>query len=395
MSNLNTKLMQALVEKQSVEDVFRQELEDAINQLLKVELSSFLGYEKHSSNGWSSGNSRNGFYSRELRTEYGTLQLQIPRDHNGDFHQQTLPERKRQTDSLETTIIQLYQHGVTTRQISELIEQMYGQYYTPQTVSNITSAVQKQVDEFHNRKVNNRYAVIYCDATYLNLRRDSVAKEALHVILGITLDGHKEVLEYSVYPTESASNYKDLLSRLQTRGLKDVLLFVTDGLSGIREQLLELFPKARHQYCYVHLARTISRLVRPKVRKEILLDFKLVYRAGNAEEAAENLGKFLGKWSGKYSKLANMFSSQDGLFEFYRFPASIQRSIYTSNLIENNNKGLKHHAKLKEQFPNEASLERFVCTYYSDYNRKQAARIHLGFNAAESDLVNMFDNPNR
>ena len=128
---------------------------------------------------------------------------------------------------------------------------------------------------------NNRYAVIYCDATYLNLRRDSVAKEALHVILGITLDGHKEVLEYSVYPTESASNYKDLLSRLQTRGLKDVLLFVTDGLSGIREQLLELFPKARHQYCYVHLARTISRLVRPKVRKEILLDFKLVYRAGN------------------------------------------------------------------------------------------------------------------
>ena len=119
--------------------------------------------------------------------------------------------------------------------------------------------------------------------------------------------------------------------------------------------MLELFPKARHQYCYVRLARTISRLARLKVRKEILLDFKLVYRAGNAEEAAENLGKFLEKWSGKYSKLANMFSSQDRLFEFYRFP----------------------------------------CTYYSDYNRKQAARIHLGFNAAESDLVNMFDNPNR
>lgn len=108
--------MQALVEKHSVEDVFRQELEDAINQLLQVELSSFLEYEKHSSDGWGSGNSRNGFYSRELRTEYGTLQLQIPRDRKGDFHQQTVPERKRQTDALETTIIQLYQHGVTTRQ---------------------------------------------------------------------------------------------------------------------------------------------------------------------------------------------------------------------------------------------------------------------------------------
>ena len=395
MSNLNTKLMQALVEKRSVEDVFRQELEDAINQLLKAELSSFLGYEKHSSNGWGSGNSRNGFYPREFHTEYGLLQLQIPRDRNGLFQQQTVPERKRQDDALETTIIQLYQHGVTTRQISDLVEQMYGQYYTPQTVSNIASAVEKQVAEFHSRKVSSQYAVIYCDATYLNLRRDSVAKEALHIILGITPDGHKEVLEYSVYPTESASNYEDLFHKLQLRGLEDVLLFVTDGLSGIREKLLELFPKAKHQYCYVHLARTISRLVRPKFRKEILADFKLVYRAENAKSATENLGKFLDKWASKYPKLANMFASQEGLFEFYRFPSSIHRSVYTSNLIENNNKGLKHHAKLKEQFPNEASLERFVCTYYSDYNRKQSARVHLGFNAAESDLLSMFDDPDR
>jgi transposase-like protein len=387
--------MQALVEKRSVEEVFRQELEDAINHLLQTELASFLGYEKHSSEGWNSGNSRNGFYPRRFHTAYGALQLQIPRDRNGDFQQQTLPEHKRQDDALETIIIQLYRHGVTTRQISELVEQMYGHYYTPQTVSNIASAVQKQVEEFHNRKVGNHYAVIYCDATYLNLRRDSVAKEALHVILGITPDGHKEILEYSVYPTESAGNYEDLLRKLQVRGLEDVLLFVTDGLPGIRDKLLELFPKAKHQYCYVHLARTISRLVRPKMRKEILADFRSVYRAESAKAAADNLDRFLEKWAGKYSKLVDMFARQEGLFEFYSFPTSIRHSIYTSNLIENNNKGLKHHAKLKEQFPNEASLERFVCTYYSDYNRKQSARIHLGFSAAESELLSMFDNPER
>lgn len=119
----------------------------------------------------------------------------------------------------------------------------------------------------------------------------------------------------------------------------------------VRSLNTELFPKAKHQYCYVHLARTISRLVRPKFRKEILADFKLVYRAENAKSATENLGKFLDKWASKYPKLANMFASQEGLFEFYRFPSSIHRSVYTSNLIENNNKGLKHHAKLKEQFP--------------------------------------------
>ena len=121
----------------------------------------------------------------------------------------------------------------------------------------------------------------------------------------------------------------------------------------------------------------------------------MVYLAEDAKSATENLGKFLDKWASKYPKLANMFASQEGLFEFYRFPSSIHRSVYTSNLIENNNKGLKHHAKLKEQFPNEASLERFVCTYYSDYNRKQSARVHLGFNAAESDLLSMFDDPDR
>ncbi len=395
MSNINTRLIQALVEKQSVEEIFRQELEDAINQLLKIELSSFLGYEKHSSNGWGSGNSRNGFYSREFHTEYGTLKLNIPRDRNGEFHQQTLPDYKDQNNALETTIIQLYQHGVTTRQISELVEQMYGHYYTPQTVSNIASAVQKQVEEFHKRTVSKRYAVIYCDATYLNLRRDSVAKEALHVILGITPDGHKEILDYGVYPTESAANYEELLKKLQARDLEDVLLFVTDGLQGIREMLLSLFPKSKHQYCYVHLARTISRLVRPKIRKEILADFKLVYKAGNADAAIENLRLFLDKWAGKYPKLANIFARHDGLFEFYSFPASIHRSIYTSNLIENNNKGLKHHAKLKEQFPNEASLERFVCSYYSEYNRKHSARVHIGFNTAESELIRMFDDPNR
>lgn len=395
MSNINTRLIQALVEKQSVEEIFRQELEDAINQLLKIELSSFLGYEKHSSNGWGSGNSRNGFYSREFHTEYGTLKLNIPRDRNGEFHQQTLPDYKDQNNALETTIIQLYQHGVTTRQISELVEQMYGHYYTPQTVSNIASAVQKQVEEFHKRTVSKRYAVIYCDATYLNLRRDSVAKEALHVILGITPDGHKEILDYGVYPTESAANYEELLKKLQARDLEDVLLFVTDGLQGIREMLLSLFPKSKHQYCYVHLARTISRLVRPKIRKEILADFKLVYKAGNADAAIENLRLFLDKWAGKYPKLANIFARHDGLFEFYSFPASIHRSIYTSNLIENNNKGLKHHAKLKEQFPNEASLERFVCSYYSEYNRKHSARVHIGFNTAESELIRMFDDSNR
>ena len=178
--------MNTLLKNESVEDFFRQQLENAINALLQCELSSFLGYEKHDANGWGSGNSRNGSYTRSFDTRYGTLKLVIPRDRNGEFQQQTLPKHQRKEDALETTIIQLYRKGITTREISDLIEKMYGHHYSAQTVSNIAQSVTSQVKAFHSRTVSDKYAVIYCDATYLNLRRDSVAKEALHVILGIT-----------------------------------------------------------------------------------------------------------------------------------------------------------------------------------------------------------------
>ena len=366
MSNLTTELMNSLLKNEPVEEFFRQHLELAINGLLQHELAAFLGYEKHDSMGWGTGNSRNGAYSREFSTCYGALHLVVPRDRNGDFHQQTVPVRRRSNDALEATVIQLYQKGITTREISDLIEKMYGHYYSPQTVSNIAKAADEQVEAFHSRKLAANYAVIYCDATYLNLRRDSVDKEALHVILGITLDGHKEILDYALYPNESASNYEEMLVQLKERGLKQVLLFVSDGLQGMRGAVLRQFPEAQHQGCWVHIARTVTRLLRVNDRKEILADLKAVYTQGSAEQADEELDQFVAKHQAKYKKISKLFANRESLFVYYQFPLSIRRSIYTSNLIENNNKGLKHKAKIKEQFPNESSLERFVCSFYSE-----------------------------
>ncbi|PWM76068.1 MAG: IS256 family transposase, partial [Bacillota bacterium] len=197
----------------------------------------------------------------------------VPRDRIGEFKQQTIPSYSRSDDYLEKTVIQLYSKGVTTREIADLIEKMYGQYYSPQTVSNITKTVQKQVEEFHNRKVEERYTAVYCDATYLNVRRDSVAKEALHILIGITENGTKEVLDYALFPSESAENYKEMLLNLQNRGLKQVLLFITDGLPQVRELLLESFPKARHQYCWTHLARNILKYIRAKDKAAVMQDF--------------------------------------------------------------------------------------------------------------------------
>lgn len=391
MLNLNTELMNVLLKNESIEDFFRKQLESAINSLLQCELSAFLGYEKHDPDGWGTGNNRNGTYKRSFDTRYGTLELLIPRDRNGDFQQQTVPRHQRKDDALETTVIQLYKKGITTREISDLIEKMYGHHYSAQTISNITQSVSEQVAEFHSRKVADKYAVIYCDATYLNLRRDSVAKEALHVILGITPEGCKEVLDYALYPSEAATNYEEMLVSLKTRGLEQVLLYVSDGLAGMRNAVLRQFPKAKHQGCWVHLSRMVSRLIRNKDRKEILDDLKSVYTQDTATRANAELNLFLERHKVKYKKLETVFSNRDSLYSFYDFPASIRSSIYTSNLIENNNKGLKHKAKLKEQFPNEEALERFVCSFYSDYNRKHSNRVHRGFKQAESELLDMFE----
>ena len=361
MSNLNTELLNTLLKNESVDEFFRQLLEDAINDLLQAELSACLGYEKYDSDGWGSGNSRNGSYSRTFDTRYGKLKLQIPRDRNGEFHQHTLPPYSRRTDDLETTI------------------------------SNISKTVESQVEAFHKRTVPKRYAVIYCDATYLNLRRDSVAKEALHVLLGITPEGYKEIIDYAIYPSESALNYEDMLSSLKERGLEEVLLFVSDGLSGISDALKRQFPKADHQSCWVHLSRSVSRLVREKDRSEVLDELKTVYTQSGKPQAKQQLENFLKKYKTKYPKIEGVFSIGESLFSYYSYPEEIRRSIYTSNLIENCNKGLKHKTKVKEQFPNESSLDRFVCSYYSDYNRKNSERIHNGFKKAEEALEQMFE----
>lgn len=391
MSDLNTKLMETLLKNGSVDEFFRELLEEALNHLFEAELSACLGYDKYDSSGWNSGDNRNGYYNRNFDTKYGKLHLKIPRDREGNFTQQLIPKYKRRSDDLETTIIQLYRKGITTREISDLIEKMYGHHYCATTVSNITQITENHVKAFHNRKINPQMAVIYCDATWLNVRRDSVDKEALHVILGITPDGYKEILDYALYPTEAASNYEEMLQNLKERGLSEVLLFVSDGLSGMADAVKRQFPKADHQSCWVHLCRNVIRLVREKDRKQLLSELKKVYTKESVEEAEKELETFIERNRGKYPKIAGIFRNRGSLFSFYKYPKEIRQSIYTSNLIESNNKALKRRLKVKEQFPNEEATDRFFCNHYSECNRKYGGRKHKGFVQVEHELLSLFE----
>ncbi|WP_326716998.1 IS256 family transposase [Vagococcus jeotgali] len=389
MNNFTTEIMETLINKGDLDDLFRHHLELAINSLLKAELTAFLDYEKYDRSGFNSGNSRNGNYSRSFQTEYGELNLVIPRDRNGEFSQQTLPAYKRTNDSLETTIIQLFQKGITMSEISDLIEKMYGHYYTPQTISNISKIVSEDVLAFKERTLEAKYSVVFMDATHIPVKRKTVAKEAIYIVIGIRLDGTKEVLGFTIAPTESAYIWKEILQDLKDRGLEEVLLVVTDGLSSIHDSIHSVYPNAQFQQCCVHVSRNIAHKVRVKDRKEICDDFKTVYQALSKEEAIEQVTFMTEKWKKQYPRVVKLLMNP-AILTFYNFPPSIRRTIYSTNLIEGFNKQLKKYTKRKEQFPNEESLERFLVSQFNEYNQKFLDRVHKGFKEIQDTLESMF-----
>lgn len=389
MTNFTTEIMETLINKGDLNDLFRRHLELAINTLLQAELTAFFDYEKYDRTGFNSGNSRKGNYSRSFKTEFGELNLAIPRDRNGEFSQQTLPAYKRSNDSLETTIIQLFQKGITMSEISELIEKMYGHYYTPQTISNITQIVSEDVVAFKERSLESQYSIIFMDATCIPLKRQTVSKEAVYIVIGIRLDGTKEVLGFSIAPTESSYVWKEILQDLKDRGLEEVLLVVTDGLSGINDSIHSIYPNAQFQQCCVHISRNIAHKVRVSDRQEVCNDFKLVYQAASKEEAMNQISFMIDKWKKQYPRVVKLLMNP-AILTFYNFPPSIRRTIYSTNLIEGFNKQLKKYTKRKEQFPNEESLERFLVSQFNNYNQKFLCRIHKGFKEIQDTLESMF-----
>ncbi|HGV8426930.1 TPA: IS256 family transposase [Enterococcus faecium] len=388
MTNFTTEIMQTLLNKGDLDELFRDHLERAINSLLQAELTAFLDYEKYDRNGFNSGNSRNGNCSRTFKTEYGELNLTIPRDRNGEFSQQTLPAYKRTNDSLETTVIQLFQKGITMAEISELIEKMYGHHYTPQTISNMSKLVSEDVLAFKERTLEASYSVIFMDATHIPLKRQTVSKEAVYITIGIRLDGTKEVLGFTIAPTESAYIWKEVLQDLKNRGLEEVLLVVTDGLSGIEESIHSVYPNAQFQQCCVHVSRNIAHKVRIRDRKEICEEFKAVYQATSKEEALAQVDFMVKKWGKQYPRVVNLLLNP-AIVTFYNFPPTIRRTIYSTNLIEGFNKQLKRYTRRKEQFPNEDSLERFLVSQFNQYNQKFLGRIHKGFKEIQDTLESM------
>lgn len=394
MDNYITTIQNAIDSGVTFAEILRQEVQRLLNLLLECELTEFLDYEKYDPKGYNTGNSRNGYYRRTMKSMFGELVISIPRDRNGTFCNRILKPYNRSFGDLESTVIYLYKHGTTTREISDLIEKLYGSYYSPQTVSNMTKIVQEEVETFHRRNLEHRYLAIYCDATYLPVKRGTVSKEALHVLLGVTTDGRKEVLDYTLASHENLDTYKELLQSVKKRGVEEVFMFVTDGFPWLDSVCRELFPKAKHQYCWVHICRNIKSYVRNTDWEIIRNEIKEVYTAENRNSASKRLVEFIDKWYSKYPKLADKLYDITNFFQYMWLPKPIRKQFYTNNALEGLNNHLKRYTRKKELFPDENSLERFVCSVYLDYNNKSFFKTAPGYEESSMEINQLFDELN-
>nr|WP_270522767.1 IS256 family transposase [Ligilactobacillus ruminis] len=259
---VNKDIIEALSSDKDIilNEVLRRQIEVAANQFLQNELTAVLGYEPHTRIDRSKDdvNYRNGAYTRTIDTEYGEINLTIPRDRLNKFQNALFPPYVRRTDGLEEMVIKMYSKGVTTREIADMVERMYDHCYSPTTVSNITKRTEHLVEKLHERKFKHlQYVCVFLDATYIPLRRGTVEREAVNVAIGIRSDGGKEVFDYSIAPTENGSVWSELLQGLLARGIKDIQLFIADGLVGLQSAIEANYPQAKFQRCWVHAERNL------------------------------------------------------------------------------------------------------------------------------------------
>ena len=375
----------------SMEEFIVGLIKETMETLMKEELTNVLQYEKYSYDGRATGNSRNGFYQRDYETRYGTIEdLNIPRDRNNEFEQQLIKPYARRDDWLENLIIRMYARGVSTREIASLIETLYGNAYSPTTISNITDVAVEEITKWHQRPLKRRYSVLFIDALHVKIRREYVASDAVYFILGVDEEGYREILDFFIGTNESAYVWEETLKSIKERGVEEVLLFAMDGLTGLDEAVHRVYPKADTQSCILHKVRSALRNVRKRDMTELAADIKLIYQASAKQEALDALDNLYGKWKKSYPRIVESWYQDEGLLTYFDYPESIRKSIYTTNWIERFNKEVRRLIKTKDSLPNEEACSKLIYYKVAHYNEKWSSKKLRGFDMAYDELQELF-----
>lgn len=368
MSQLSKELLRNYVKEQKFANVnevlasLKSLFKDVIQEALEAEMDETLGYDKYEAIEKLGTNRRNGYSKKTLKSELGPMEINIPRDRNSAFEPKLVPKHQRTINGIEEKIISLYATGMTTRDISEQVKELYGVEMSAETVSNITNRVLPLVSEWQNRPLEETYSFVFMDAIHYKVREDKrIVVKAAYVVIGVNLDGQKEVLGIWIGANESSKFWLSVLNDLKNRGVQNVLIFCVDGLNGFKEAIGATFPFAKIQRCIIHQIRSSMKYIPYKDRKAFVGDLKGVYKAVTEEMAMDNLLSMKEKWSDKYpNAIKSWEDSWDNLSTFFEFPGNIRKIIYTTNVIESLNSQFRKVTKTKLIFPNDESLSKML-----------------------------------
>ena len=319
-------------------------------------MDNHLGYEKSQRS--DSDDYRNGYKSKRINSSYGTMDIQVPQDRKSTFEPQVVRKRQKDISEIDQKIISMYAKGMTTRQISDTLMDIYGFEASEGFICDVTDKILPQIEDWQKRPLSEVYPVLYIDAIHYSVRDNGVIRKlAAYVILGITPDGQKEVLTIQVGSNESSKYWLSVLNELKNRGVKDILIICADGLTGIKEAIVAAYPQTEYQRCLVHQVRNTLKYVSDKDRKPFAADLKKIYHAPTEETALESLEQVTEKWSPKYPNSMKSWSQNwDAISPIFKFSEEVRKVIYTTNAIESLNSTYRKLNRQRSVFPSDTAL---------------------------------------
>lgn len=359
-----------------------------IEKALGAELTDHLGYEKYEGRGRKSGNSRNGSSSKKMIGKQGSIEIEIPRDRNGEFEPQIIKKHQKRFDGFDDKVISMYSRGMTTREIQAHLEEIYGVEVSPALISEVTNAVMEDVRAWQTRPLDAVYPIVYLDAIQAKVRSEGkVISKAIYLAIGVNLKGTKEVLGMWASENEGARFWLSVVTELKNRGVKDIFLACIDGLKGFPEAIESVFPKTQIQLCIIHVIRNSLAYVSYKDLKAIVADMKLIYQAVTEIDAEIALELFADKWLARYPMAVQVWKSNwKHIRTFFAFPMEIRKAIYTTNAIESLNFSLRKVIKNRALFPNDDSVFKLFYLAIKNISKKWTMPIRNW-----TDAINQFN----
>lgn len=357
--------------------LMRDLMAEILEGSLDAELEEELGYSRYDYKNKETENSRNGFTPKTLRTSYGDLPIDVPRDRAGDFEPQLVKKhQKNLTQDIEEKIISMYAKGMTTNDIETHIRDLYDVEMSDSTISRITDKILPIAREWQSRPLESVYAVVFMDAIHFHVRSEGqIVKKAVYIAIGVGLDGIRDVLGMWIGENESAKFWLSVMNGLKNRGVSDILIACVDGLTGFPSAIGAVYPQTELQQCIIHQIRNSTRFVSYKDLKELMADLKRVYAAPNEETALYELDSFDEKWGRKYPKIGQSWrTSWPNLSTYFKYPQEVRTLIYTTNAIEGFNRQLRKVTKSRSVFPSDDSLFKMLYLAMIDITKKWTGR---------------------